>query len=138
MNPATRIKKTPETKGFTLVEILLTIITLALLTTAVSAVYVAGFQSSEDQNHGMLLDSSLRGQMELLLSKDFATILPDSRSVTVNGAPYTISWTVTQADLDGDSVPEATAKLVTMQIDEIPERTLSVIVVDHEGKVNKL
>lgn len=137
MNPAIQMKKTPEAKGFTLVEILLTIVTLALLTTAVSAVYVTGFQSTDQQNHGMVLDSALRGQMELLLSKDFATILPDSRSIAVEGTSYTFSCTVSQADLDGDSVPEPTAKRVTMQIDETPERSLSVIVVDHEGKLNK-
>ena len=61
--------------GFTLVEALFTAILLALLASGISALYVSGLQALDGQADVMLLDSRLRGRMEILVGRPFDQIL---------------------------------------------------------------
>ena len=121
--------------GFTLVEALLSVVILGLIAAGISAPYISGLRSLEVQADRMLLDSHLRGQMEKLIGLPFNRIIPGTESVTVRGNDYTIEWSVTPVDLNGDSNPEPNARKITVSVFG---RTLTTIVVDHEGKVGKI
>ena len=140
-----RLKKTSKnfnplrtTKGFTLVEALLSVALLGLMVTGIATLYVSGLQSLDGQDDRMLLDSELRSRMEVLVSTDFGSLSDDSEVVTVNGQNYTIAWTVVNVDLDGDATLEPNAVQVTVSITELPDRTLTTILVDNEGWVGKI
>jgi type II secretory pathway pseudopilin PulG len=124
--------------GFTLVEAMLSIVLLAIFALGISTPYISGFQSLDVQAEQMLLDSQLRSRMEVLVATDFDALASSSEMVTVNGQNFTINWTVAPIDLDGDSIPESTAKQVTVSITERPNRSLTTILVDHEGMVGKI
>ena len=140
-----RLKKTSKnfnplrtTKGFTLVEALLSVALLGLMVTGIATLYVSGLQSLDGQDDRMLLDSALRSRMEVLVGTDFGALSDDSEVVTVNGQNYTIAWTVVNVDLDGDATLEPNAVQVTVSITELPDRTLTTILVDNEGWVGKI
>jgi prepilin-type N-terminal cleavage/methylation domain-containing protein len=126
------------TKGFTLVEVLLSVALLGLMVTGIATLYVSGLQSLNAQDDRMLLDSRLRSRMEVLVSTDFDALAGGSEMITVNGQNFTVTWNVTPIDLDGDTNPEPTAKQVTVSITELPNRSLTTILVDHEGMVGKI
>jgi hypothetical protein len=86
----------------------------------------------------MLLDNYLRSRMEILVSTDFGSLSDSSEVVTVNGENYTITWTVVNMDINGDAVPETNVKLVTVSVTEVPDSSLSTIMVDNEGRVGKI
>lgn len=124
--------------GFTLVEILVTVVLLGLMATGISAMYLSGFRSLDAQADRMLLDSRLRSRMEVLVGTDFATLSSGSEAVSINGHNYTIDWTVVSIDLDGDSNPESTAKQVTVSVAGGSGHSLTTIIVDHEGRLGKI
>lgn len=121
--------------GFTLVEALLSVVILGLIAAGISAPYISGLQSLEVQADRMLLDSHLRGRMEALIGLPFDQISSDTEVVTIRGQSYTITWTEEGVDLNADSVPEPNAKQITVSVFD---RSLTTIVVDHEGKVGKI
>jgi len=124
--------------GFTLVEAMLSVVLLGIIAIGISAPYISGFQALNVQADRMLLDSRLRSRMEVLISTDFAALSNDSEVVTVSGQDYTITWTVVNVDLNGDSTPESTAKQATVSVSELPDRSLTTIMVDHEGQGGKI
>ena len=121
--------------GFTLVEALLSVVLLGVIAAGISAPYISGLQSLEAQADRMLLDSHLRGRMEALIGLPLDQIIPDTEVVTIRGQSYTITWTEEGVDLNADSVPEPNAKQITVTVFD---RSLTTIVVDHEGKVGKI
>ena len=125
-------------KGFTLVEALLSVALLAMVAVGISAPYISGFQALDAQADRMLLDSRLRSAMEALVATDFSALGSSSEVVTVNGQSYTITWTVSNVDLDGDATPEPNAVQVTVSVTELPDRSLTTILVDNEGRVGKI
>lgn len=113
------MNRTNTCSGFTLVEVLLAVVLLALLATAFSTVYSSGFQTLDVQIDRMLLDSRLRSRMEYLMGTPFDTFgdsMESMENVTVNGNNYQITWTVVPIDLDGDSNDEVTARQVTVSL----------------------
>ena len=141
MRPKMEFKTTNPFKtrhGFTLVEALLSVALLGLMVTGIVTLYASGLQSLSTQDNRMLLDSALRSRMEVLVGTNFGALSDDSMVVTVNGQNYTIAWTVVNVDLDGDLTPEPNAKQVTVSITELPDRSLTTIVVDNEGRVGKI
>jgi hypothetical protein len=105
--------------------------------TGISSVFQSGLQTLEVGSEQILLTSPLRSMMEELLSRPFDQITSDSQVALVNGQSYTVTWTVTLFDVDGDKIPEANAKLIAVTIAGLPADTLRTVVVDHEGKVAK-
>ena len=125
-------------RGFTLVEALFCVTILALMVLGFSAIYSSGFRSLDSQADRVLLDSRLRGRMEFLVSTSFGALGDGSEVVTTNGNNHTITWTVVPVDLNGDSATEPSAKQVTVSVSGLPDRSLTTILVDHEGKLGKL
>jgi prepilin-type N-terminal cleavage/methylation domain-containing protein len=126
------------TKGFTLVEVLLSVALLGLMVTGIGALYVSGLQSLNIQDDRMLLDSQLRSRMEVLVGTEFDALAGGSEMITVNGQNFTVNWSVVPIDLDGDATPEPNAVQVTVSITELPDRSLTTIFVDHEGRLGKV
>jgi prepilin-type N-terminal cleavage/methylation domain-containing protein len=124
-----------DRRGFTLVEVLLSILILGFAVVTVSEVYTAGLNALGARVVDGQLDSTLRSQMERLLALKFDQLADGSRAVTVEGEPYTLAWTVANVDLDGDTIPEAGAKQVTLTLGD---KTLVTIVSDHGGQLGKL
>jgi Tfp pilus assembly protein PilV len=123
--------------GFTLIEALLSLSFLALLATGIAAIHASGLQTMDEQADRMLLDGQLRSRMEVLIGADFASLSNGSEGITVRGTNYTITWTVVSADLDGDTNPEPTAKQVTVTVAELPDRSLTTIIVYNGGQLRK-
>jgi prepilin-type N-terminal cleavage/methylation domain-containing protein len=124
--------------GFTLIEILFAVVLLGLIAYGVSGVFFTGMQSLDEQADRMILDSRLRGRMEVLVGNLFDQVVNGSEVVSVNGRDYTVTWSVALADIDGDSTPDADAKQVTVAVAGLPDRSLTVILVDHQGKLGKI
>ena len=121
--------------GFTLVEVLLSIVILALAASVISALYTSGLQALATQDTRVLMDSALASQMELLLSMKFSQLAGGTGTATINGQDYAITWDVVNIDLDGDMAPEPAAKQITVTLDD---RSLTTIVADAAGAVGKL
>jgi type II secretory pathway pseudopilin PulG len=124
--------------GFTLVEAVLSMVILGLMVSGITALYLSGLQSLASQDDRMLLDSRLRSRMEVLVGTDFGTLSNGSEVVTVNGENFTLSWTALAVDLNGDSIPEPNAKRLTVSLAGAAGRSLTTIVVDHQGRVGKI
>ena len=118
-----------------MVEALLAIVVLAFAAAVMTGLYVSGLQAMDAQTDRMTLDSSLRSRMEFLLSQNFDQLTNGTDTISVNGQNYTLSWTINNTDLDGDSVAESTAKMIEVTVEG---RTLTTIVVDHEGQIGKI
>jgi prepilin-type N-terminal cleavage/methylation domain-containing protein len=121
--------------GFTLVEVLLSITIMGIMVVAISTIYASGLRSAGINNVQLLLDSHHRSKMEELLTHDFDALVDGSEVISAAGKNFTVLWKVKGADLDGDSTPEATAKLITVTLDG---RSLNAIVVDDEGRIGKI
>jgi hypothetical protein len=115
--------------------VLLSVVILSLCAAAISDVYTSGLDVLDAGVEGGQLDSALRSQMERLLALKFDSLADGSAPVTVGGETYTMTWTVVNVDLDGDMVPEPTAKLITLTVSG---KTLVTIVADHQGRVGKI
>jgi hypothetical protein len=137
-NKLNALNSPESTGGFTLLEAMLSVALLALVAVGISAPYISGFQALDMQADRMPLDSSLRSRMELLVGTDFVSLSDGSEVVVANGKNYTLTWTVANIDLDGDATPESTARQVTVSITELPDRSLTTILVDNQGLVGKI
>jgi type II secretory pathway pseudopilin PulG len=124
--------------GFTLIEAMLSVALLGLVAVGISAPYISGFQALNVQADRMMLDSSLRSQMEVLVGTDFGSLSAGSEVVTVRGQNYTITWTVGNVDLDEDATPEPSAMQVTVSVTELPDRSLTTILVDNDDRIGKI
>ena len=135
LSPKRTIKRT---NGFTLLETLLAVALLGLVAYGISGIYFSGMQSLDEEELRILLDSRLRGRMEILVGNPFDQVIDGSEVVSINGRDYTITWTVALVDLNGDSTPESTAKQVTVTLSGPPDRSLTTILVDNQGLVGKI
>ena len=127
-----------RTDGFTLLETLLAVALLGLVAYGITGLFFSGMQSLDEQELRILIDSRLRGRMEILVGNPFDQVVNGSEVVTVNGNNYTITWTVALLDLNEDSTPEPNAKQVTVALSGAPDRSLTTILVDHQGLVGKI
>ncbi len=137
-----QVKITPKdlkaSMGFTLVEVIFSVVLLGLIAAGIAYPYITGLHSLDVGEDSTLLDSYLRSRMEILVSTDFSALSDNSEVVSVNGENYTITWTVVNMDINGDAVPETNVKLVTVSVTEVPGSSLITILVDNEGRVGKI
>lgn len=124
--------------GFNLVEVLLSVVLLGLLASVIMYLYSSSFAVIDEEAIRMPLDGYLRSRMELLVGKPFAELSNGSETVTVMGQSYTINWNVVPVDLDDDTIPEPTAKQVTVSVAGSENHSLTTIKIDHEGLVGKI
>ena len=124
--------------GFSLVEVLLSVVLLGLLASGIMYLYSSSYAVIDEEAIRMPLDGYVRSRMEVLVGKAFAELSNGSEVVTVKGQNYTINWNVAPVDLDGDTIPEFTAKQVTVSVAGAADHSLTTILIDHEGLVGKI
>ena len=124
--------------GFNLVEVLLSVVLLGLLASVIMYLYSSSYAVIDEEAVRMPLDGYVRSRMEVLVGKTFADLSNGSEVVTVKGQNYTINWSVAPVDLDGDTIPEPTAKQVTVSVAGSANHSLTTILIDHEGLVGKI
>ncbi len=124
--------------GFTLVEALFSVAILGLVASCVTLMYSAGLQSLDAQSDRVLLESRLRGRMEELVGRQFDLVTSGATNVTVRGTDYTINWTAAPFDINGDTTPDSTAKLVTLSVAELTDLSLTTILVNNLAMVGKI
>ena len=132
------MKRINNNKGFTLTEVLVSVLLLGILASAFTVPFISGAQSLEVQADRMLLDSRLRSEMEVLISRPFNNVFTEGSftgTVTVSGASRPFKWDAVLIDLDGDSNPEPNAMQITV---EVGGQTLTTIVVDNEGRLGEV
>jgi prepilin-type N-terminal cleavage/methylation domain-containing protein len=137
MRPLTR-KAIPTghfQRGFTLVEVILSIAILGLLAVATSHIHSSGLGALEAGYEYAQIDSAMRSRMEQLLADNFDQLGNGSESITVNGKSVTVTWTVTPLDLDADTVQDSDANLIRVTAES---RSIECIVVDDNGQVGKI
>ena len=124
--------------GFSLVEVLLSVVLLGLLASVIMYMNSSSYAVIDEEAIRIPLDGYLRSRMELLEGKAFADLSDGSEIVTVKGQSYTINWSVAPVDLDGDTILEPTAKQVTVSVAGSANHSLTSILIDHEGMVGKI
>ena len=121
-------------RGFTLVEALLAIATLAMLAGGLAVLYSSGHQALNVQGDETYLCSALRSEMERTMALPFGQLTNAVVALSLAGRPYTSAATVAAFDVDGDGSVESNAVTVTVAISD---RSLTVLRVDNDGRVIK-
>ena len=137
-NEILKMNRTKNHNGFTLTEVLISVLLLGILASAFTVPFISGAQSLVVQADRMLLDSRLRSEMEVLISRPFIDVLTEGShtgTVTVSGETLPFEWDAVLIDLDGDSNPEPNAMQITV---EVGGHTLTTIVVDNERRIGKI
>jgi prepilin-type N-terminal cleavage/methylation domain-containing protein len=129
------IQKECSRRGFTLVEVTLSIALLGLLAVATSHIYSSGLEARERGQEYALWDSAIRSRMEQLLAERFDQLNNGHEEVTVNGKQVTIRWTVNPVNLDDNPGSEPDARRVKVFIEN---RAIDCIFVYNAGKVKKI
>ena len=111
------------------------VVIFALMAGVLASLYAAGLQNLAARDDGVVLDSALRSQMEILLSEKFSEVSSGTSTVSVRGTDYTMTWTVTGFDVDGDANLEPDAKQLTVSL---ANRSLTTLYVDHAGALGTL
>ena len=124
--------------GFTLVEVLLATVLLALMVGGFATLYSSGLNSLTSQKERVILNSKLSSRMEELESREFSNLNDGSEVITVEGDSYTINWIVVPVDLDGDASTDLGAVQVTVGVAGISDLTLTNIIVNTSGQVGKI
>ena len=119
-------------------EALFSVALLGLMASGVTTMYISGLQSLDAQSDRALLESRLRGRMEEIVGRQFDLVTSGTTNVIVRGTNYTINWSVALFDIDGDTAPDSTAKLVTLSVAELTDLSLTTIIVNNEGNVGKI
>ncbi len=91
-------------RGVSLIEVL---IAVAIFAIGISAVAVLQYKTVHGNTRGrMITDATTLAEreMERLMELPYATLASGSDNTT---APYTVTWTVTSVDLDGDATNES-------------------------------
>ena len=124
--------------GFTLVEVLLATVLLALMAVGFAMLYSSGFNSLSSQKDRLLLNSRLSSRMEELQSRSFSNLINGSETITIGAESYTINWTVTPVDLDGDTAAETGVVQVTVSVAGSSDTSLTSIIANTSGQVRKI
>ena len=119
-------------RGFTLIEALLSSVVMAVTVMAVSAMFYSGFQNLDDEARLLEKVNYASGKMDELISTEFSDITSGNDQVTVGGEQITRRWFVSLVDVDGNPGTEMDAKTIMMTVDDVEFMT---IVVDSAGLV---
>jgi type II secretory pathway pseudopilin PulG len=129
-----RTRKRFASGGFTLVEALISIVLLAVGVAVVSGLYTTGMKALAIQHEEALYNSAMRSRMEFLLSLEVDQLADGSETVSIQGTDYTLDWTISDVDIDGDTFVDTGVKEISVALDG---ETLTALVVDSSGQVAK-
>lgn len=121
-------------RGFTLIEALLSITTLALAATGLATLYASGHRAIAYQAEDTLLCSALRSEMELAIATPFDDLANSETPIVIMGQTYTSTVSVTAIDMDGDGTDETNAVNLVVSISDY---ALSLLRINNQGRVGK-
>ncbi len=116
----------PPMDGFTLLEIIFSILLIGVMVISITGAYMTGRDSQHFEQTQQTLEKVIRNRMEELISRSYEAVADGSDNVTIRGQKHTISWTVTHPDLDNDSIPDSIAKQITITSGKIRITTLLI------------
>ncbi|MFH1277388.1 MAG: prepilin-type N-terminal cleavage/methylation domain-containing protein [Candidatus Eisenbacteria bacterium] len=122
-------------RGFTLVEVALSLAILGVIVTAVAGAYVSGLQAEGTAVTRVPTESHLRSALELSIATPFDKLGAASMETWIGGEAETITRRVSGIDLNGDGSNEPDVKLVTVIF---RGDSLSTVVVDTKGDIEKI
>lgn len=128
-------RSTSSTEGFTLVEVIFSILLLGIMVVSITGAYFVSMNAFSAEEDLCTMDSRLQDRMDEIISRSFDAIVDGSDSLTINGQSHIITWTVIQPDLDGDAIPDTMAKRVTVTIGD---QSLTTLVIDSQAAVGKI
>jgi len=121
-------------RGFTLIEALFAVATVALLTMGAAVLYASVRESLEAQSEEIAVCGALRSEMERAVAIPFGQLAGGAGSVMTDGHNLTRTLTITPCDLDGNGTPETNAVIITVSVND---RQLSLLRADSAGRVGK-
>jgi type II secretory pathway pseudopilin PulG len=121
-------------KGFTLIEALLSIATLAMAAAGIATLYASGHRAIENQTESALFCSALRGEMERTIATPFDELADAEAPITIDGQTYTSAVTTAFVDVNGDGSIESNAVHVTVAI---ADKALTLLRIDSGQYVRK-
>jgi len=108
---------TPGKGGFTLIEVMIAILILAVGMMAMAMLQVTAIKGGAFANQ--MTQASIYGQdkIEVLKNTTYASLAGGNDTVTSgNGVTYTRTWTVTESDPPGTTSPPASSKMKTVNL----------------------
>ena len=105
-----RVTRLRDSRGFTLIEIVVAIVMLAFVGLASASLTAALMASNRGVTNRTRANETLRLKVEDLQSKRYAQITNGSDTATVGGVTFNRSWTVTA------NSPVANTKTVTLTV----------------------
>jgi len=121
-------------EGFTLVEALISIVLLSVGVAVIAGLFTTGMKAMDIQHDEALFNSALRSRMEYLLSVEVDQLVDGNEVVSIRGTNYTLDWTISDVDIDGDTFVDAGVKEIAVVLEG---ETLTALVVDPSGQVVK-
>ena len=127
--------KMRHSRGFTLIEALCAVVLLGLIAPLLVHVYSSTLKTMEESAEETHVNSLLRSRMEQLLSLSFDQLANGTEAVMIDSESFPTTWTVVNVDLDGDLVPDPSAKRITVTVQG---HSLVALVVDTGNMVGQI
>ena len=121
-------------RGFTLIEAMLAIATLALLAAGLATLYASGHRAIVIQTEDSMLCSLLRSEMERSVATPFDELTDSETPLTLLGRSCTSIVSKSAVDLDDDGTVDTNAVCITVTIDD---SSLSILRIDSQERIRK-
>lgn len=103
-------------EGFTLIEVMISLVITMTAFLAILAMVNTSFRSYGRGKRLTVATNLASQKLGDFKSMEVAAITGGSDTVTEGGTPYTRTWTVSDVDYDGDSVPDMTGDIVKVGV----------------------
>lgn len=122
-------------RGFSFVEIVLSLAIVGIVVTAVGGVYVSGLRAEEETLNRVPAESHIRSALERAIATHYGKLSTASMPIWIDGKLEILTRRVSAIDLDGDGAKDNGIKLVTVIF---LGDSLSTLVVDTNDEIEKI
>ena len=122
-----------DDRGFTFVELLIVIAIFSIGILAVASMQVTAINANASARMSGEATALAANQIETLMASDYdndGNLNPGSHTLVEDA--YTIDWTVTETDIDGDGTNESKTVLVTVRCANPNAKDVSMRYIIHE------
>ena len=130
MSEADRLKALSNMQGFTFVELLVVLPIYAIAALAVAAMQVTSINTNASARMSGEASALAANQVEALMVLPYNDSDldpdPDLNPHQVTEGAYTVNWTVTESDVDGDGTNDSKTIAVTVQCPNPNARDVSI------------
>jgi type IV pilus assembly protein PilV len=124
-----------DDRGFTFVELLIVIAIFSIGILAVASMQVTAINANASARMSGEATTLASNQIEALMAADYDSdeaLNPASNPHTLVQGAYTINWTVTESDIDGDGTNESKTVFVTVRCANPNAKDVSMQYIIHE------